>query len=230
MGERVDETRDTGRPPGGQGRPDGRRKRWETHRTARRLELLQAVTDTVRIRGHEVDLDEVARLSGIAKSVFYRYFEDKADLWVAVGRQFAERVAGDVVRAMEGEREPRAMVAAAIEQYLRHVEQDPDLYRFVLVRQGTAAAAQDYSATVGQHASRLIGDILRAQGLDAGPAEPWGFALVGAVRSAAERWLDTRTMSRAALAAYLTDLAWGGLASADRSAGAPTGLPPAERR
>jgi hypothetical protein len=38
--------------------------------------------------------------------------------------------------------------------------------------------------------------------------------MVGAVRSAAERWLDEPTMSRAALADSLTGLLWGGAASA----------------
>ena len=36
------------------------------------------------------------------------------------------------------------------------------------------------------------------------------FPMVGAVRSAAERWLDEPTMSRAALTGYLTDLLWSG--------------------
>ena len=110
------------------------------------------------------------------------------------------------------------MVAAGVDAFLRGVEEEPDLYRFVLQRPASAAAVSDYSAVVGMHASRLLGDILRSAGLDSGVAEPWGFAMVGAVRVAAERWLDQRTMSREALADYLTDLLWSGCRSAYASA------------
>ena len=96
----------------------------------------------------------------------------------------------------------------------RALERDPDLYRFVLQRPVTAAAVQDYTTVVGMHVTRMIGDVLRAAGQDSGMAEPWGFAMVGAVRSAAERWLEQRTMSREALAGYLTDLLWAGGRSA----------------
>ena len=113
------------------------------------------------------------------------------------------------------------MLAAGVDTFLRAVEQDPDLYRFVLQRPASASTVADYSTVVGMHASRLLGDILRSAGLDSGVAEPWGFALVGAVRVAAERWLDQRTMSREALAGYLTDLLWSGCRSAYGAAGAP---------
>jgi hypothetical protein len=74
------------------------------------------------------------------------------------------------------------------------------------------------------HVSRVTGDLLRAAGLDSGVAEPWGFAMVGAVRSSAERWLEQRTMSREALAGYLTDLLWSGARSVVVPARTPTSL------
>ena len=198
---------------------DGRRQRWAAHRATRRQELLEAVIAAVRERGPGVDMDDVTAVSGIAKPVFYRYFSDKADLYASVGREVAERIVADVVAAIDGQRKPRAIVAAGIEAFLRGVEQDPQLYRFVLQRPANAAAVSDYSAVVGKHVSRLTGDLLRAAGRDSGVAEPWGFAMVGAVRTAAERWLDEPTMSREALASSLTDLLWSGARSAPSAAG-----------
>ena len=204
--------------------PDGRRQRWAAHRAARRAELIDAVVAAVRERGPEVDMDDVTAVSGIAKPVFYRYFADKADLYAAVGRELAERIVADVVTAVDGRRSPRDIVAAGVDTFLRGVEQEPDLYRFGLQRPANAAAVSDYSAVIGKHVSRLTGDLLRSAGLDSGRAEPWGFAMVGAVRTAAERWLDEPTMSRQALADYLTDLLWSGARSAvtERSAGPPS--------
>ena len=189
---------------------DGRRERWEAHRVARRAELIEAVLGAVRQGGAGIDMDDVAAASGVAKPIFYRYFKDKADLFLSVGREVGERLVAEVVAALEGTENPRAMMAAAVDTFLRAVENDPEVYRFVLQRPANAATASDYSAVISKHASRVIGDMLRDVGLDAGAAEPWGFGMVGAVRSAAERWLDEPTMSRAALAGYLTNLLWAG--------------------
>ncbi|HVM28116.1 MAG TPA: TetR family transcriptional regulator [Mycobacteriales bacterium] len=201
---------DTGNPR----QPDGRRQRWAEHRTARRAELIEAVIGAVRERGPGIDMDDVTRVSGVAKPVFYRYFADKADLYLAVGREVAERIVTDVMAAVDAQSSPRGMLAAGVDSFLLWVEREPDLYRFVLQPPVTASTAADYSAVVGMHVSRVTGDLLRAAGMDSGVAEPWGFAMVGAVRSAAERWLDQRTMSREALAGYLTDLLWSGCRTA----------------
>jgi AcrR family transcriptional regulator len=206
------------------GAADGRRQRWAEHRATRRTELIEAVIAAVRERGPAVDMDDVTAVSGIAKPVFYRYFSDKADLYLAVGREVAERLVADVVTSLDGQSSPRAMVRAGVDAFLRAVEDDPQLYRFVLLRPATAAAVTDYSAVIGKHVSRLTGDLLRAAGRDSGMAEPWGFAMVGAVRVAAERWLDEPTMSREALASYLTDLLWAGARSAPSADG--TARPP----
>ncbi|MFP5220466.1 MAG: TetR family transcriptional regulator [Actinomycetes bacterium] len=204
-------------------RRDGRRERWAAHRAARRAELIAAVLMAVREHGPGIDMDDVAATSGVSKTVFYRYFEDKADLFLAVGRAVGEQLVEDVVAAVEGTRHPRDMIAGGVDTFLRAVEEDPHVYRFVLQRPANAAAASDYSAVISKHVSRVIGDLLRAAGRDAGVAEPWGFAMVGAVRSAAERWLDEPTMSREALAGYLTDLLWAGGRAAPTAAtrGAP---------
>lgn len=199
-------------PATGAARGDGRRDRWAAHRAARRAELLEAVLAAVRERGPGVDMDDVAAVSGVAKAVFYRYFKDKADLYRAVGRTVGERLVQDVVAAVGGTTAPREMIAAGVEAFLVAVEEDPHVYRFVLQNSANAPVASDYAAVLGKHVSRVTGDLLRAAGRDAGVAEPWGFAMVGAVRYAAERWLDEPTLSREALAGYLTDLLWNGAA------------------
>jgi hypothetical protein len=52
---------------------------------------------------------------------------------------------------------------------------------------------------------------MRQAGMDSGAAELWGFGIVGLARAAADRWLEQRTMSRAAVVRHLTDLVWPGL-------------------
>ncbi len=199
---------------------DGRAERWRAHRQTRRRALMAAVVEAVRAGGPDVGMDDIAAHSGIAKQVFYRYFADKADMRVAVGRSVARGVVRDVTRAIEEQADIRAMLAAGIDRYLSLIAGNIELYRFVVAGAGSSGGRHrhddtdivaDFETVLGVQVARLIGDRLRAQGRDAGAAEPWGFALVGATRAAADRWLAAPTMSREALAAHLTEFAWNGL-------------------
>lgn len=73
----------------------------QTGREARKAAQRQRILDSARgvfFRDGFMDanLDEVAHLAGVAKGTLYRYFESKADLYVAVlshnGRVFEERM------------------------------------------------------------------------------------------------------------------------------------------
>lgn len=199
---------------------DGRRDRWRVHREARRAELIAGVVAAVRERGATVGMDDVTAVSGIAKPVFYRYFTDKADLFRAVGRSIAEDVVDDVSAVLDPGVHPRQMLERGIDAFLRYIEDDSELYRFVLhppLDKPSTDTVGDYGTVLGLRIASLIGDLLRASGGDAGAAEPWGFGIVGTVRSAGERWLEQRTMTREALTGYLTELLWSGAAGAWRS-------------
>jgi AcrR family transcriptional regulator len=195
---------------------DGRRERWRAHRETRRAELIAAVIAAVEAHGPGVGMDGISASSGIAKPVYYRYFHDKADLFRSVGRTVAEDVVTLVTAAIDAAEQPRDKLAAGIDAYVAAVAQRPDVYRFVVSTELAGPAAGDpigdYASIVGVHAARVIGDFLRAAGSDAGAAEPWGFAIVGMVRTATDRWLQTGAMSREALVTYLTDLVWPSLA------------------
>jgi AcrR family transcriptional regulator len=200
---------------------DGRSERWRAHREARRSELIGAVIAVVSEHGADVGVDDISRASGIAKPVFYRYFTDKADLFVAVGRTLAEEVVAETTAAIDAAVAPRAKLAAGIDAYLASIESRPELYRFVTQHRDL----NDYATIVGLHATGVIGELMRIVGVDSAAAELWGFGIVGMTRAAADRWLEQRTMSRAAVVSYLTDLVWPGLVgsvmpnSTSRSAG-----------
>jgi AcrR family transcriptional regulator len=195
--------------------PDRRKARWAAHREQRRRELIAAAIEAVVHYGPNVDMDQVAAVAGISKPVLYRYFADKNQLWVAVGEHLAATVLDAVIPAVERVREERDLVEATIGAYLRAIDGLPGLYRFLVhqsavpgVHQVIAAASQEVAAGL----ARVIGDRLRALGLDAGPAEPWAYGLVGFVQAVGDWWLGHgRPMSRTALADYLTTLLWSGI-------------------
>ena len=208
--------------------PDGRSKRWADHRERRRADLVDAVIEAIRELGPEPGIDAVAAHAGVSKPVLYRYFEDKSGLWEAVGLRAAAAVVEAVAPAVAAVREERDVVAAAVDAYLAYIEADPHLYRFVVHQRGIARdrdVVADAIDTVASALARILGDRLRALGLDSGPALPWAYGIVGYVQTVGDWWLRRQQpISREALADYLTTFLWGGITGIRTAADRPGGL------
>jgi AcrR family transcriptional regulator len=196
---------------------DRRTSRWDAHRQHRRVELTDAAIAAIRAHGAGVGMEDVAAQAGTSKTVMYRHFTDRTQLYVAVCTRVAGALVGQVRAAMDGATGPRAKAAAGIGAYLRLIEQDPELYRFVvhrpLVDQALDAdPVDDLVSLIGDETAAVIAAQLRRTGADPAPAVPWGHGVVGLVRAAADNWLARPAgMTRDELAAHLTDLAWAGL-------------------
>lgn len=182
----------------------------------RRAELVDAAILAIREHGAGVGMDEVAARAGTSKTVVYRHFGDRTELYVAVCARVAEVLIGQVGRAVDGAASPHAQTVAGIEAYLALIESDREVYRFVVHRPLVAVPAADPVAdlvsVIGDRAAAVIADQLRRSGGDVAAAVPWGHGVVGMVRAAADNWLvRPGGMSRADLARHITDLAWAGL-------------------
>jgi len=212
----------------GRVKTDGRKGRWDGHREQRRAELTTAAIAAIRELGPDVGMDAIAAHAGVSKPVLYRHFADKSDLWLAVGRAAAAMVLEAVSPAMAAVREERAVIAAAIDAYLRHIEADTNLYQFVVhrpdIRRDRDLVA-DVVDTVAGGLARILGDRLRAWGLDSGPALPWAYGVVGYVQTVGDWWLRRQQpIGREALGEYLTTFLWSGVGGIRRAADLPGGL------
>jgi AcrR family transcriptional regulator len=207
---------------------DRRTSRWDAHRRSRRAELTDAAIAAIRTHGAGVGMDDVAAQARTSKTAVYRHFADRTELYVAVCARVAEVLLAQVRAAMEQAAGPHAKAAAAIAAYLRLIEHDPEVYRFVVHRPlvdrgsvnardrerpfGDADPVADLVTLIGDEAAAVIAEQLARTGADTSPAMPWGHGVVGMVRAAADCWLARPGgMSRDELAAHLTDLAWAGL-------------------
>lgn len=189
--------------------------------------------DAVRRHGPGVSIADIAAEAGITKPVLYRHFTDRADLQRAVGEQAAQLLLARIAPELEQNREPREHVRGAIDAFLAGVENEPELWRFVMHATERAVGetvVDDARQQIAGLLAVLLGERLRALGLDSGGAEAWARGLVGMVESVGDWWLERRTLSRAALTDYLTSLIWGGvsgvLASADAGPATPLHLIP----
>ena len=198
-------------------RRDRRDSRWDEHRRTRREQLVDATLVAVGKHGAGVGMEEIAAEAGTSKTVVYRHFSDRTELYVAVCTRVASQLLPKLRDAIETSEQPRQMVAAAIETYLAFLEADPELYRFVvhqqvLDRPANGDPISNLSDLIGEQAAAIVGLALERAGHDPRAAAPWGHGAVGMVRSAADWWLRSdRPMLRGELAAHLTDLAWAGL-------------------
>lgn len=240
---------------------DGRDTRWAEHRLSRRRELVDAALRAVREHGAGVGMDEIATAAGTSKTVVYRHLGDRAGLHAAVVATVDEQILGDLQAAMDARaghgrtgderllaltEDPQGLVAALVDCYLRLVERDPEVYRFVVTRplaRGDASEASDaddagdagdpvagLTNRIADRLAQVFAARLRSQGRDPAPATTWAHGLVGFVRAATDAWLGgPERLGRGEAVAHVSALAGAGLAAAlaPDPARAATPVPPA---
>ncbi|BDZ56911.1 TetR family transcriptional regulator [Barrientosiimonas humi] len=210
-------------------RPDGRDVRWAEHRKERRRQLVEAALRAIRTHGPTVGMDEISAVAGTSKTVVYRHLGDRVGLYLAVCESVDELILSEIQRALAdsvGEQaaalrpggDPRPALTAVIDSYLRLVERDPEVYRFVTRRPIVDGPLQEdpmagLSDTVATALAEVFTTALNARGLDADAAETWAHGLVGFVRESADRWLVSPDRApREVVVAQLADLAAFGVA------------------
>src|SRR3954453_22878646 len=83
---------------------DGRNTRWDSHREARRAELVEAAVAAIDEHGPSASIADIAASAGVSKPVLYRYFSDKDDLYRAVGPGGPLQAVRAIARTMGGDR------------------------------------------------------------------------------------------------------------------------------
>lgn len=166
-------------------------------------------------------MSQVAAQARTSKTVVYRHFADKFDLYQAVCERVGAIIVRDVQEAMREAGPPQQALLASVEAYLGLIEADPEIYRYVMrpphsERSSSSGGPDDLvgdlTSFIGDFVGEVISTELRRQDRDPTPATTWGHALVGMVRSVGDHWLTARPeVPRATIAAEIADLAWAGL-------------------
>lgn len=202
----------------------------QVQRDARRTALIQAAVAVIRRDGPGASMDRMAAEAGVTKPILYRHFGDRAGLVAAIGEYSFDRISAALDKALHSDVTPRQMVLSTIDAYLQFIESDQEVYRFLVHRAAnegadTGSMLNEYISRAGRQVALVLGEGLRAAGLDSGAAEPWGFGIVGMVHAAGDWWMARASMPRTRLAEYLTSLIYDGLAIADSLGPASNWLP-----
>ncbi|QCO98609.1 TetR/AcrR family transcriptional regulator [Arthrobacter sp. 24S4-2] len=191
---------DGGATGGSDGPVDGRAARWQSHREERRRELIKSARKAVHALGSDASMEDIAAAAGTSKSVFYRYFGDKAGLQQAVGEVVLSQMQRRIQEAAQSAQTPREGLLAMVSAYLQMAETSPNVYTFVTTHSaGDAGAASGSMATAGAlgHFFEEVRDMIARpmrEHLGAGREAVigyWPTAAIGLVRNAGEQWLGT---------------------------------------
>ncbi len=187
-----------GSAPAGAGSVDGRASRWQSHREERRRELIKSARKAVHALGSDASMEDIAAAAGTSKSVFYRYFGDKAGLQQAVGEVVLSQMQRRIQEAAQSAQTPREGLLAMVSAYLQMAETSPNVYTFV-TRYTPGDATSGTIATAGAlgHFFAAISDMIarpmRSHLGDSAGREAvigyWPNAAIGLVRNAGEQWL-----------------------------------------
>ena len=193
---------------------DHKKRTKDDRRAERRQELLDAAVVTIRRDGAGVSMEDIAHEAGITKPILYANFGDKAGLADAMAKRFTRDLIARFGEVWATSDDTRERVRLAIEAWVAFIESDPHIYRFL--SEGSFGAGRRLEdrrlvSDVGVVVARALGEWLREQGADSGPAEPWAYGVLGMVHVTTEWWLDRRTLNRKDLVDYLTSLLWSGL-------------------
>ena len=202
---------------------DARRDRWSAHRAQRRRQFVDAALRVLEAQGPELLMDAVAGEAGVTKPVLYRYFSDKAALVQALADRGSELLLDKLLPAIGTEGPLLARIRDGVGAYFAVIDEHPNLY-WLLARRARAEGVdgdpvERDKELIATALTRVIGDYARGFGMDSGAAEPWAYGITGLVQSTGEWWLQRRSMSRANVVEYVTQLLWAAFAGALREAG-----------
>ncbi|MFE4195015.1 TetR family transcriptional regulator [Paenarthrobacter sp. NPDC056912] len=196
---------------------DGRAARWQSHREERRRELIKTARKAVHRLGSDASMEDIAGAAGTSKSVFYRYFGDKAGLQQAMGEVVLGQMQRRMQEAAQSAQTPREGLFAMVSAYLQMAESSPNVYAFITRLTPGEASAQDAiaaSGALGNFFEQITDMIATPMREHLGEEKEsviiyWPTAAIGLVRNAGEMWLGSPASSakpdQATMAGQITD-------------------------
>src|SRR5690242_4275847 len=157
----------------------------------RRGQLLAAADRVVQREGPAASMNVIAAEAGITKPILYRHFSDKGGLYRALADRHIELLLERLRAALLTRGGLRARTRATVEAYLASIEEQPQVYRFLLQR--AAVEEPDVRGQVvgfvrrfGEELATGIQHEPELGTVDPGRALIWAQAIAGMVQAAGD--------------------------------------------
>lgn len=189
--------------------PDGRRSRWTEHRAQRRRAFVSAGVQAIDRYGADASAEQIAGIAQVSRTVLYRYFRDREDLRQAIADRIVASVVASVLPSLQLNRDstPHGVIEATVGVIVGWLDEHPNLYHFLRGRR-TGATLEAVENTLAEQVAALLRVFLTSVGLDAAPAPPLAYGIVGLVESCGGWWLAKRTMSRESFTELVCTAVW----------------------
>ena len=181
----------------------------------RREQLLAAADRVVQREGSAASMNLIAAEAGITKPILYRHFGDKGGLYRALAERHIDDLVTRLRAALVTRGGLRARTHATVEAYLAAVEEQPQVYRFLLER--AAVEEPDVRGQVvgfvrrfGDELAIGIGNEPELGEVDPQRAVVWAHAIAGMVQATGDWWLGHPEVARQVVVDELVDLLWEG--------------------
>lgn len=181
----------------------------------RREQLLAAADRVVQREGSAASMNVIAAEAGITKPILYRHFGDKGGLYRALAERHIDTLVARLRAALLTRGGLRARTHATVDAYLAAVEEQPQVYRFLVQR--AAVEEPDVRGQVvgfvrrfGDELATGIANEPELAGVDPQRAVVWAQAIAGMVQAVGDWWLDHPEVSRATVVDEVAALIWEG--------------------
>lgn len=188
-----------GRSVGGKSvKVDARTERWRDHRTKVREEIVDAAFRALDTYGPDVSLQQIAAEAGTGKPKIYRHFNDKADLFHAIGRRLRDLLLARIFPSIDvASDSTREVVGRSVTEYVALVEQHPNVLRFILQgRFPEPVEPTNRGLSEGREITMAIAEMfnyeLRDMRLNPAALELAAAAAFGSASAATDWWLGPR--------------------------------------
>jgi AcrR family transcriptional regulator len=182
---------------------------------SKRAQLLDAADRVVQRDGSAASMNVIAAEAGITKPILYRHFGDKGGLYRALADRHTEDLLVRLRAALGTRGGLRARTHATVDAYLAAVEEQPQVYRFLIER--AAVEEPDVRGHVrgfvrhfGNELAAGIAGEPELDGVGQARAVIWAHAIAGMVQAAGDWWLDHQEVPRADVVTEVTALIWEG--------------------
>lgn len=199
---------------------DARSERWREHRKKVRGEIVEAAFRAIDRLGPDLSVREIAEEAGTAKPKIYRHFNDKSDLFQAIGERLRDMLWTAVFSSVEfATNSAREIIRRSVEEYVSLVDEHPNVLRFFIQgrfpeQSESTMRTLNEGRGITLAMAEMFNNELREMELDRAAIELAAFAAFGSAASATDWWLgpqldSPRRMPRDKFVEHLTTIMMG---------------------